>query len=469
VQFKDFEVAAVSLNNVDKLAIEHCTVFKNRQDVPVVGLFSAARFILPYGKALRDMGYKRFRMMIRGKMTTAEEVYNNLVTAVNNVYSDVILGNGIIDKVAHPDEYELFHNPFLSIDGPCYAFLVHGKGPAVGGQGFEFNDEDANTTSSDITIRNNYINKIMCWTNEVPAVIGDASGLDEAVANDPRGAVLQFVNTFDGSIPYISINPDGTYKGNVVADMQMMVAHAIHLGYLWDEPLLQTGANTINPKQVAWAMDGTTVYEPLYRCNGDAMHHVNKGIVVIRVEDTKGFTISNNQIRNVTNLSVAPFTNCYDYHPGASEEDSDEQQGGNIRGISVAAVRGYNSNVPSIVSSNVITDFESAHADIMVGIDVQGDSKSVTIEGNTVDLKAGIKIDPSDKYLALRCREHTGTTGDEAIKVENNNNFEQEMLILNVRRLRTTEHLEGHKSGDIEWKNGGCPFARDVGKFRREL
>ena len=45
VIFDDFEVAAVSLNNVDGLTIRNCEILKNRHDVPVVGLFSAARII----------------------------------------------------------------------------------------------------------------------------------------------------------------------------------------------------------------------------------------------------------------------------------------------------------------------------------------------------------------------------------------------------------------------------------------
>jgi hypothetical protein len=45
VTFRDFEVAAVSLNNVDNLRIQDCQVLRNRQDVPVSGMFSAARFL----------------------------------------------------------------------------------------------------------------------------------------------------------------------------------------------------------------------------------------------------------------------------------------------------------------------------------------------------------------------------------------------------------------------------------------
>jgi len=43
--FEDFEVAAVSLNNVDDLEIIDNHINGNRKDVPVTGIFSAARFI----------------------------------------------------------------------------------------------------------------------------------------------------------------------------------------------------------------------------------------------------------------------------------------------------------------------------------------------------------------------------------------------------------------------------------------
>ena len=45
VTFVDFEVGAVSLNNIDDLIIEDCMITKNRHDVPVVGAWSGALFI----------------------------------------------------------------------------------------------------------------------------------------------------------------------------------------------------------------------------------------------------------------------------------------------------------------------------------------------------------------------------------------------------------------------------------------
>ena len=45
VTFKDFEVAAVALNNVDDATIMNCDIPNNRHDVPVLGSFSAARML----------------------------------------------------------------------------------------------------------------------------------------------------------------------------------------------------------------------------------------------------------------------------------------------------------------------------------------------------------------------------------------------------------------------------------------
>ena len=45
VKFTDFEVAAIALNNVDHALIENCDIRRNRQDVPILGSFSAARNI----------------------------------------------------------------------------------------------------------------------------------------------------------------------------------------------------------------------------------------------------------------------------------------------------------------------------------------------------------------------------------------------------------------------------------------
>jgi len=267
----------------------------------------------------------------------------------------------------------------------------------------------------------------------------------------------------------ISSYEDGTYKGNVVADMQIMVAKAILEGVLDDDPFRQTAPNTISPIIIEWAESDEIIFNPSYRCNGDSMHHVNKGIVVIRVEDTEGFQIEGNAITNVKNMSPQPFTKCFDYHAGASDENEGEQQGGNIRGISVAAVRGYTDKRGmldhySTIKGNLIKNFTSSNPNVIVGIDVQGDSKAVEVAGNVIDLSQRVGTSVLDEFIALRVRKHVDNEGDDAVIV-GDNSLMQDLQILNNRRLRNKPEL-GPKDTELEWKVGGCPFARGRGQMR---
>ena len=138
-------------------------------------------------------------MPLRGEETTATEVYNALISSIANVYRDVMT-TGFIDEYAHRDEYKLFNNPHRVVDGPCYAFLVHGKGPAVGGVGFAMT-RDMDAASTNVNIANNNIENVVCFTNEVPASV-----VDGIVQNDARGAIVQLVNTFTGFL-LIRIDP----------------------------------------------------------------------------------------------------------------------------------------------------------------------------------------------------------------------------------------------------------------------
>eukprot|EP01082_Thalassiosira_pseudonana_P006261 g5838.t1 g5838 contig20:267481-269540(+) len=348
VVFRDFEVAAVSLNNVKGLDIVNCNIPHNRQDVPILGSFSAAKQILPYLKALKSSSYS---MPLRGRVTTVTEVYDAIVSSIANVYRDV-MNTGFIDEYAHPDEYKLFNNPHRVVDGPCYAFLVHGKGPAVGGVGFAMT-RDIDAASTNVNIANNNIENVVCFTNEVPASV-----VDGIVQNDARGAIVQLVNTFTNE--YIAMDGLGRYTGNVITDAQIMVAKAIRDGVLVDDNILQTGVNTIDVGMIDWAMNPELVFDPKFRCNGDSMHHVVKGSIIIRVEDTQGFSIKGNTI-NAASVVSGPASStpeyfslfqsdnslpdanqaswtCETYHFGASIEDGSEQQLANLRGISVAAV-----------------------------------------------------------------------------------------------------------------------------------
>lgn len=54
---------------------------------------------------------------------SAAEVYDKLISSINNVYEDVVLGSGHIDQSKHPEEHHLYNNPFNVVDGPCCKFF----------------------------------------------------------------------------------------------------------------------------------------------------------------------------------------------------------------------------------------------------------------------------------------------------------------------------------------------------------
>jgi len=430
----------------------------------------------PYLAALKAMDYS---MTIGGSTVTAAEAYDDLTSTLTAVYEDVI-ANGSISE-SNPG-YALFNNIHSVIDGPCYSFVVHGKGPAVGGTGFTL-DRDDTITSSNIVIQNNLIQNIKCWTNEIPAVV-----VDGVVQNDARGAILQFVHSLDGSP--ISIDSSGKYLPNVMANAQIMVAKAIHDGNLTDDPVLQTGVNTISPQIIQWASTDGAVFAPAYRCNGDSMHHVSKGTIVIRVEDTEGFIIRNNTIVYIENLSGTSFStsHCTDFHLGASIEDPTEQQGGNIRGIAVAAVTGFSNthevNGPkqsSLIEGNSILGAWSRNANVIVGIDIQGESSDIEVDFNSVDLDGSTSnnIFGDSKHISFRMRENVvDNNGINAVVVGDNNDFSQGTELLRSQLDKKNGNQGTKKNGNLralqeahrnvpmpdgfhnEWQYGGCPFGR---------
>lgn len=447
VTFKDFEVGAVSLNNVKGLQIKNCDIPNNRQDVPILGSFSAALQIRPYLKELKatNPGYS---MTLGGAVKSVEDVYATLVNHIANVYKDV-MEYGFIDQASHPDEHSLYDNADRVIDGPCYVFLVHGKGPAVGGFG-EVQAEDAAALSNNVELLNNNAQNIKCFTNEVLATI-----VDGAVQNDARGAVMQFYNALDEV--YIGLDETAgvyTYTGNANLDAQIMIGKAVNQGLLGDN-VLQTNVNSVSLPLIDWAEGNNSLFAPSFRCNGDSMHHVIKGSIMFRVEDCQGFKIKGNTIDDVEVKSKGPVELCVDFHKGASFLDGSDRMLADLRGISVAAVSAFDDalstgNDASSISHNTITNFKSQSANLIAGIDIQGFSEGVDIENNYVNLDSIVADVTGDKWVGLRIRESAS-----AIFVKKNNSFLQGEIQESRRKL---PEYHPRPAGDSEWPNNGCPY-----------
>jgi hypothetical protein len=453
VTFVDFEVGAVSLNNVKGLEIKSCDIPHNRHDVPVLGIFSAATQIRPYLKYLKET-QPTYEMVLGGITKTVGEVYDALVASIASVYMDV-KNYGAIQE-SNPN-YDLFNNPKKIIDGPCYAFLVHGRGPAIGGFGTSLSS-DTSVLSSDVSITNNHVENIKCFTNEILATV-----INGAVMNDVRGSVLQLYNgeEYVGVVDAVAPAVGKYYVGNVVLDAQVMTAKAL-MGGAFSDPsishILQHQVNSVSSNFIKWA-EGSETMEPQFRCNGDSMHHVIKGSVMIRIEDCQGFIVKGNTIENVEVMSKAATVNadmCVDFHRGASFFDGNDRMLADIRGISVAAVAGYDPNLfnnakEAGISSNTLLNFKSESANVIIGIDIQGASRDIDLTNNYVDLDSSVGDDNTDKWIGMRIRESSS-----GIFTKSNNDFVQGELNLARRKLMRLPAY--HPESVLEWPNNGCPY-----------
>ena len=68
----------------------------------------------PYIEFLKENDYE---MTLRNTPVQASEVYDRIISTIENVYNDVIT-DGEINADKHPDEYRLFNNPHRVVDGP---------------------------------------------------------------------------------------------------------------------------------------------------------------------------------------------------------------------------------------------------------------------------------------------------------------------------------------------------------------
>ncbi len=382
VRFKDFEVAAVALNGVNGLDIINSTA-SNREDVPIIGTYSNARFISAYVDWLVMSG-STTTLKVQGVELSAGDIQAALRTSINNVYDDVITkGMGFIDENAHPDEYALYHNKFGVIDGNSYGFLINPLGAAVNG----FPTSPINK-SMYVNFRNVNITSQKAFINEVVAL---QQGGKAAI--DPIGAIFMVRNVHpDSGLPVTTSSLDesvATYRGNALANAQALVAKGALNGEF--PSFLNVSRLNITQNMIDWIENETTlnslVSSPAdYLCNGDTMFHVNKGVIGFKMDGAKYVSVKNSSADNLVNLGAVGTGDCGNYaisHPAATLNG---YGGAKVRGFSVAA-----SHDVSIMKSSA-TNLTASNGSV-IGIDILTDSKEVTIKNNDIDnIEAGLSF-----------------------------------------------------------------------------
>ena len=385
VDFDGFEVAAVALNGVEKLQIIGSTAI-NRDDVPIIGTFSNARFIIPYIDWLVSTD-STTTLRVQGTTLTATQIQNALRNAINNVYEDVITdGLGFIDELEHPDEYALFHNKYGLIDGNSYGYLVNKLGAAVGGFPYQ----------PDIPSKN-----IMMWRVHVlsqKAVVTEVIALRQngKVAIDPIGAVFMVKNVHpDTGIPVTVSSTDDSvaqYTGNVLANAQALVAKAAINNEF--PSFLSTARLNITQAVIDWIENNNTLDTLIlnpddYLCNGDNMFHVNKGVIAFKMDAAKNVVLKHTSAENLENLGEEGSELAGNYiksHPDAT-----------LTGYGGAKVRGYSfagSKNVSVSNSHAVN--LKSFAGTVIGFDILTDSENIYLKNNTINnIEAGLSFVPN--------------------------------------------------------------------------
>ena len=361
----DFEVAAIAINGGDTITIDNCIIGPNRKDLPVYGTFSSARFIQRYIDHLYLKEPKAKTILkINNIIYNIDDIRDELMDSINNVYEDVIVDSintgGYIDTNKHPNEFRLYHNNETIIDGNAYGILLNKIGVAVNGFPNRTNSI-TERSSNNIIIKNTIIKNLDANIREIIALTNNGGG----AMIDPIGSVFQIFNidTITGEpITVTSFDPNkAKYIGNVIADAQLFVTKAILEGeFCGSIDEFSIKRSSISQDIIDWSesdktLDNINFKREDFRCNGDSMFHVNKGLIALKIDNTIDSNIKDINIQNIKNIgndgnNICGNIESYFSHPKATNFG---YNGDDVYGITLAGSK--NVNIENISINNIIS------------------------------------------------------------------------------------------------------------------
>jgi hypothetical protein len=350
VRFRDFEVAAISLNGPRRVLIDRCLISDNNQQVPVLGNYSGLRFIRPKVAALAAEA----SITVRGTTLTRDQVLANLDAVNNEVLA--LAGSGKLLPADSP-----FRNPSGNTDGPTYGLLINRRGVAVNGFPVSCTDVRSDVAAQHVTIRNTVVRNIRATPREV---IGIArADMQATPQSDPFGNILRVQEIW-------SNKTSRKYVGTALSDAKILLGK-------------HHGGGSISASVVSWAEGGEFPSTLRLLCNGDSMFHVHKGVFGIRCDGCRHLTIDNVTVENIHNDGAAGSALGGRYHGPKGGHKNQNQGvgygGADTRGISVAGC--FNAEVKNTKVKHITSRCASA-----TGIDGFGESCRLRIKDVVINM-----------------------------------------------------------------------------------
>ena len=439
VTFRDHEVAAISLNGAQRVAIVRCQSLGSRQParnsqnssqggVPVLGTFSAARFAQATAQNIlhnpkTSPTFQAFDQHIKTGFLTALE---NLSTSIDTVFNEVIFQGQ--PTPSNP----LFRNPLQLTDGPSYGLLCNPRGVAVG-PFMEPRSDSTALDARDYYLQDVSMDNIVIAPREIISISGGDKNSNQV---DIAGAVFQLFGLDDQPG---CLGDDGKYQGTVLSDMQIRLAQVKALFIQEDKDLGKFfGTLSLENEIVTWALtdhdpqfpnpfpQATPPYKLVYtlqstggvlelqdstgrymgysvylRCNGDSMHHVHKGTVAYRFDGLSGLLMQNCSATGITNHGPDGSLLGGRYQNGSN--GGHEGQGHKLVGYTGSDAYGIRLSACEHTSLNhchvesITSDHGSGY-----GLYVSNGSRNIHLSSCSIDaVKAGAKADTTKPWEGL--------------------------------------------------------------------
>jgi len=296
---RDFEVCGIALNGFTNIVIENVEVGPSFKEVPVLGVYTQARIMLPrLRKIMNDNpdGTVTFSSRTENKVMTMADIEENLVEQMDAMFAHIIQGKEFDDDdLVWKNAKELFLNENnIPSASTVYGIFLNSLGASVfavgGAPGFSYN----------AVIKNVKIHGLINDAWEVPRILN---------VKGPFNDIVDITRVTDNGM---TVKESAKYIGSAYTDAQ----YAVHeLSESWS--ILSHSALTDDV--VAWISNGESLESSTtMQCNNDIMLHVTKGIFGLRIDSVDTFQIDNVEIEDLQNIGYYGSWVCGHY---SSEND----------------------------------------------------------------------------------------------------------------------------------------------------
>ena len=294
IEFKDFEVAAISINGGENITVNNCKIRHVNTKIKVLSSYSHAKFGLPKIKQINKQRQIKLYLHTHYDDISLYEIEYKLETEINRFEKRLQMG--------FPASDSMFYNSSGYYDGNVYGIVFNSFGVVVGD--FKPMRTDAVVGNKNITIKNTSIENIISDGTEVASLYdtnntGDGNGYSGSAFVGGAGDVFSFLDNIDER---------GYYKGNIIGNMQMAIS-------IYGSDKQRGTANIPNNLCREWITKKKTIveyvntnpniYSKPYSINRDkdSMAHSMKGNIGLFISQGENVVIDNVYINNVINKS----------------------------------------------------------------------------------------------------------------------------------------------------------------------